>query len=328
MTQETLDMDTPQAESDSTQLVVLEDLNAKEVFSEKGVPDLIEKVKALAVPKLDPKTDEGLEERRSLAYKIARTKTGVDNMGKEYVGELKKVTTAIDGRRKHWRDTMYALQEAVRKPLTDHENAEKARKAGHTDAIQQMRDLMAYDYEPTSADVEKRITQVAEIAKRDFEEFAEQAQTVADNASGRLSEKLAAVIKAEQDAAELEELRKKQAEQDEKNRQVQLEKEAEERAAAKVQADLDAANKRAEEAEKRAAAPQQPVQQAAPPATTAAPPATTAAPASNPDAEHKRKINQQIVQALMDSCMLSESAAKAVVIEIARGKIPNTTINY
>lgn len=313
--QDTLNIETPE----NNKLVAIDQLDPKIVFAEDGVTQLLEKVKGLAKPKLDANTDEGREERRTLAAQIARTKTGVDSMGKDYVSELKKVTKVIDMRRLAWRNEMDALKIAVRQPLTDFENTEKARKQGHLDGMQAMRDLMVYDYEPDSADVEKRITKVTELAARDYEEFAEQAQTVADNASGRLGEKLAAVIKAEADAAELAQLRKAQAEQAEKDRIAAIEKAAEERAAQKVQDELNAANARAAAAEAKVNSP----------AADSTPPA---APQEDPkqvdNQAHKRKINQSIVQHLVDSCMLSNSAAMAVVVEIARGKVPNTAITY
>lgn len=327
MTQEEFNIETPKEEPQK-QLVAIVDLKPKEVFNETGVTDLLEKVKELAKPKLDAGTPEGREERRTLAAQIARTKTGVDDMGKAYVGELKKVTTTIDARRKHWRDTMDGLKEAVRKPLTEYEDKEKARIATHKGYIQQMRDLMDYDFEPTSADIEGRIKKVTLLAGQDFAEFSDEAATVAENASGRLGEKLASVIKAEEDAAELEKLRAAAAAQKEKDRVAQVQKEADEKAAAKVQAELDAAKERAEVAEAKAAEPTPQPMHDTPLAQPAQ--ASTAPPPPAPDngADHKRAVNQSIVQALMDSCMLSENAAKAVVIEIARGKVPNTTINY
>jgi len=304
--------------TENKDVIVVENLEAKEVFAEEGVDNLLKKVAVHYVPKLDPNTEEGREERRSMAYAVAKLKTAVDTMGKDYVGELKKVTTAIDERRRTWRTQMEKLQHDIRKPLTQYEERESKRIGEHNAGINQMRDLMSYDYEPDSKDIEERIAQVKKLAERDYEEFADQAKTVSENSIGRLGEKLAAVIKAEEQERELEELREKQREQDEKNRQAQLQKEADERAAAKVQADLDAANKRAEEAEKRANAPQ--------PETP--PPSTPKPEEKNMLKEHKKEVNRAIVNALIDSCLLSESAAKSVVTAIVKGEVPNTTITY
>lgn len=326
MTQEDLNMETPPVTEEGTQLIAIDALKAKEVFSEKGVPALIEKVKkhVKEATKLDPNTPEGREERRSLAYKIARTKTGVDNIGKDYVGELKKITTAIDSRRKHWRDTMDDIQAAVRQPLTEYETKEKERIGGHQTAIQQMRDLMAYDYEPTSEDVEKRIAQIEVINQRDFEEFKEQAQTVADNASGRLSEKLAAVIKAEHDAKELEELRQAKIEQDKKDNEERIRQEERDRIAA---ANAKPQTTPAAPVESVPEQAQGTLVESAIDKTTQVY-GHTRTTADDEERERKRQVNMKIAQHLVDSCMLSENAAKAVVIEIARGNVPNTTINY
>ena len=298
---------------DNQQLVVLEDLNAKDVFSDDGVEKLLEKVKAFAKTKLDENTPAGREERRSLANKIARTKVGVDELGKDYVADLKAITKEIDGKRKVWRDTMDDLKIAIRKPLTDFENAEKARVEGHQSAIQHIRELASFDYAPKSDEVEKRIELVTKLFVRDFQEFAEQAKTFIENTTGALREQLAHAIKAEEDAAELEEMRAYKAEQLEKERLAKIQKEADERAEAKAQAELDAANRRAEIAEKKVAEATTPSQETPPVAD---------------EKEHKRKINNAIVQHLVGSCTLSESSAKAVVSEIATGKVPNVKINY
>lgn len=341
MTQPELDMTAPQAESGSTQLIVIEALKPKEVFgTTNGVTELLKELKEVAKPKLPADTAEGREERRTLAANIARAKTGVFNMGKDYVADLKKITKDVDAKKRIWFDEAEAYQHAVRKPLTDYEDAEKARIAGHKGKIQQMRDLMAFDYEPTSADVEERISKVTALAMAEFEEFKEEAQTVADNANGRLGEKLAAVIKAEEDAAELEAARIALAAQAEKDRVAQVQKEADEKAAKKAEADIEAANARAVAAEAKvhdASKANTPATEDYTPHPPGAGQPTTAPitedytpqPTAQPTTEdYKRTVNQSIVQALVDSCMLSENAAKAVVIEIARGKVPSTTITY
>lgn len=312
-------------EGTGTELLSLEALKPEEVFKGEGVKGLLETVKKQIVFKHEPDTEEGREERRSLAYKIARTKTGVDNMGKDYVAKIKAVASVIDEKRRDWRQEMESLQDEVRRPLTEYEEKEKARIAGHQDSIQKMRDLMNFDYEPGSADIEARIEEVTEIGGRNYEEFAAQADTVKENTLGRLSEKLAHAIKVEEQAKELEDLRKKQTEQAEKDRIAEAERQAEARAKEKAQADIDAANQRAADAEKRAA-------QATADAEAEAEKKRNAEAEEEKrraaDKEHKRGVNKKILDALVDECMITESAAKAVITAIVSGKVPNTKITY
>ena len=63
----------------------------------------------------------------ALAYKVARTKTAIDEAGKRLVEPMKAQAKQIDEERKRARDFLDALKEQVRKPLTDYENAEKER---------------------------------------------------------------------------------------------------------------------------------------------------------------------------------------------------------
>lgn len=304
------------------ELIVMEDLNPEEVFTENGVPALIKKVESLYVPKLDATTEEGREERRSMAYDIAKLKNSVDGMGKDHVGKLKKITASIDERRRKWRNDVQQLQDDIRKPLTEYELAESQRIGGHNTALNEMRDLMSYDYEPDSSDIEQRIAKVSEIFERDFEEFADQAKTVYENTSGRLGEKLAHQIAVEEQAKKLAEAERIIKENEEKEAKEAIQKEAEEAAKKKVQDDLDAANARAEEAERK-------VEEVTTksPGTLFDTPRQESAPLAS-EKEHKRNINNSIVNTLVDECMISESAAKEVVKAIVSGNIPNTKITY
>ncbi len=309
-----------EAEQPAKELVVIEDLNAKEVFTtEKGVESLIAKVKAQTVPKLDPSTEEGMEERRTLAAQIARTKTAVFNMGKDYVAELKQVTKAIDKQKRTWWDVIEEHQHEVRKPLTDYEQAEEARKSQHLQAVQWMRESVNFDYITDSAGIEERLAKLKEVGARDFEEFADQANTVLENSTGRLGEMLAESIKQEQEAAELERLRAEKAERDEQDRIAKIKEQAKEEARAELEAEQQASFEEVNETP-----PAEPTPEPADaPKTT-----TPAAPAADTEKEHRRTVNQAVVNALVDECMLSESAAKAVTTAIIKGEIPNVNISY
>lgn len=79
----------------------------------------------------DVSTDIGRKKIASFAFKISRSKTAVDNMGKEHVAELKQLPKLVDEQRKMFRDGMDEMRDAVRKPLTDWEDADKERIAVH-----------------------------------------------------------------------------------------------------------------------------------------------------------------------------------------------------
>lgn len=121
--------------SEVTDLVVIEKQNAMAVFTTKEqldpIIEAIEKEARSLVP--DVSTRKGRDAIASMAHKVARSKTYIDNAGKDLVAELKALPKQIDESRRIVRERLDALKDEVRKPLTDWENAESARK----DALQQ-----------------------------------------------------------------------------------------------------------------------------------------------------------------------------------------------
>jgi len=113
------------------ELLVIEKLTPA-IFTNKGIDPLLEDIKKrVADFKPDISTDDGRQEIKSFAYKIARSKTALDDMGKELVSEWKSKSKLVDAERKRVRDAMDEMRDAVRKPLTDWEDAEKERIAVH-----------------------------------------------------------------------------------------------------------------------------------------------------------------------------------------------------
>ncbi len=121
--------------SEVTDLVVIEKQNAMAVFTTKEqldpIIEAIEKEARSLVP--DVSTRKGRDAIASMAHKVARSKTYIDNAGKDLVAELKALPKQIDESRRIVRERLDALKDEVRKPLTDWENAESARK----EALQQ-----------------------------------------------------------------------------------------------------------------------------------------------------------------------------------------------
>lgn len=65
----------------------------------------------------------GRERIASVAYNVARTKTGIDKAGKELGDEWRTKLNAINADRKAYKDRLQALQDEVRKPLNEWEKA-------------------------------------------------------------------------------------------------------------------------------------------------------------------------------------------------------------
>lgn len=106
--------------------LTINDIDPALLFTDAGIRPLVAEVDRRIkefVP--DISTDEGRKGVASFAYAIARTKTTVDNLGKEYVAKLKDMPKKVDAVRKQWRDLLDIKKEQVRKPLTDWEQEQE-----------------------------------------------------------------------------------------------------------------------------------------------------------------------------------------------------------
>jgi len=107
-------------------LIVAEKLDVTVVFSDKGMAKLLDEIKTKVIAHVpDISTEQGRKDIISLAYKITRSKTLIDDLGKGVVAEWKKKAKLIDEHRKTARDFLDDLKNTARQPLTDWE-AEQA----------------------------------------------------------------------------------------------------------------------------------------------------------------------------------------------------------
>ncbi|HCL6947636.1 TPA: hypothetical protein N2R56_002738 [Enterobacter cloacae] len=249
--------------SEVTDLVVIEKQNAMAVFTTKEqldpIIEAIEKEARSLVP--DVSTRKGRDAIASMAHKVARSKTYIDNAGKDLVAELKALPKQIDESRRIVRERLDALKDEVRKPLTDWENAESARK----DALQQrLNDLRSLadvidglgNYLP-SVEIQQRIESAKAVAlDESWQEVAAEAGVAKDATIQQLEAALIVAKQREHEAAELERLRKEAEEKARLEREENIRREAAERARrdaeAQHKAELEAAARR--EAEEKARA--------------------------------------------------------------------------
>lgn len=361
----------------STDLVVLQNINPLTVFTtEDAAKTILEKIKEEA-RKIEPdiSTEAGREAIRSMAYKIAKSKTAIDKMGKDLTDEWAKKKKAVDaGRRLFW-DELEALQAEVRKPLTEWENAEKLRVEEREGRIAEMSGLLTFlghsdnGPHPLLPEIEQRLTKLQELVVFDWQEFAERAAKMQAEVNRQLTDHLEKRKKYDADQAELARLRK-----EEEDRKAEAErKRIAEEAAAKAKADAEAkaaedariaqekADREKREADQRAAdekaradkaeadriaaaekhkadlkAAEEKAQKDAEAAAQKERDRQAAEKKAEEDAaakraadlEHKRKTNNEAVQALMTHAALDETQARAVIATIASGQVPNVKINY
>ncbi|WP_334653651.1 hypothetical protein [Klebsiella michiganensis] len=333
--------------SEIMELVVIEKKNAMAVFTNNDQLDplieAIEKEARSLVP--DVTTKKGRDAIASMAHKVARSKTYIDNAGKDLVAELKALPKQIDESRRVVRERLDALKDEVRRPLTEWEaeqeriKAEEAMNALHAEALEmnikfdqelaakfeadhEMALLMDKDIDRERADKaaeaeRQRIAREEEIKRQAEEkakrEAAEKAQREIDAAAAREREAILAKERAErerieaQQRAELEQ--REAAERAEREKQAAVE--AERR---KAQEEADRIRREAEQreqarlAEEKRKADEQARREA--------------------DVKHRKAVGTEIVKALLANTSLTRDQAIEVLTAIKDGNIPHTGISY
>ncbi|MGE3011828.1 hypothetical protein ACNSPN_10080 [Klebsiella pneumoniae] len=322
--------------SEIMDLVVIEKKNAMAVFTNNDQLDplieAIEKEARSLVP--DVTTKKGRDAIASMAHKVSRSKTYIDNAGKDLVAELKALPKQIDESRRVVRERLDALKDEVRRPLTEWEaeqeriKAEEAMNALHAEALAMNEDfdrrlaariesdhemalLMndAFDREQAEKKAEaerQRIAREEEIKRLAEEkakrEAAEQAQREIDAAAAREREAILAKERAEREQREA-------AERAEREKQAAVE--AERR---KAQEEADRIRREAEQrelarlAEEKRKADEQARREA--------------------DVKHRKAVGTEIVKALLANTSLTRDQAIEVLTVVKDGRIPHTGISY
>lgn len=207
----------------------------------------------------DVSTPAGRDIIRSTAYKVARSKTALDDLGAGLVAEQKRTAKAVDESRRAMRDKLDALKDEVRKPLTDFERAEEERVAEHEKVLREIVDHLTWEQPPSIPAVKQRIESLSHLPQRDWQEFKARAQhtlaEVIDNLT-RMHDELVAREAAAAAAAKAaaEEAERLQRERDEKiasEAAAKAKREAEEKAAAEAKAAQERAAAEAQAAEQR-----------------------------------------------------------------------------
>ena len=333
--------------SEITDLVVIEKSNAMAVFTNNDQLDpIIEAIEKEARSLVsDVTTKKGRDAIASMAHKVARSKTYIDNAGKDLVAELKALPKQIDESRRVVRERLDALKDEVRRPLTEWE-AEQARIAAEKAAEEErlrieaeekaalealkkqieadhemallMNDAFDRDKAEKAAEAERQRVAHEEEIKRHAEEkakreAAEQAQREIDAAAAREREAILAKERAERE-------QKDAAEKAERERIA-----AEQKAEAEKQAAIDAERRKAQEEADRISREAEQREQArlAEEKRKADELARREA-----DVNHRKAIGTDIVKALLANTSLTRDQAIEVLTAIKDGRIPHAAISY
>ena len=123
----------------------------------------------------DVSTLKGRASIAGTAYKVARSKTYLDGLGKQLVAEIKQQAAAVDAERKYIRDTLDELRDSIRKPLDEWEAADEARKAAHQAKLIRLSGISASILD-TPSELDAKIVQLNTLMNCQWEEFGQQAE--------------------------------------------------------------------------------------------------------------------------------------------------------
>jgi len=310
----------------STELMIeLPKQNALQVFVENGgIDPYLDKIRKEALSLVpDISTKKGRAEIASMAAKVARSKTYLDEAGKNLCDQerakIDATLSAVLQSRKMIRAALDDLRDEVRKPLTDWENNESERKGKIEARIEAMKRLPEIGSDAAAIEKHMKRLILTEIDES-FGEYTADAAIARTHAIRDCQGRLDAQVKIEQDLKELEQLRIKQAEQAQKDRETQIAEHAAylatQKAEQAAQAKIDEANNAlaAQKEKERIEAETKRIQESAYDAKIA-------------DAEYRQRIIEESIQSFVDIGFSHDHAAK-ITLSIVNKKIKNIFIKF
>jgi len=363
MEQEAKENTTAVSVLDDYSVIVVDQERLQAFFSDgKNLDEAYGRIEKLAKGLVaDVTTKEGVSQIKSCARQIASAKTKIDNIGKQVVAELKELPKIIDANRRNFRERMEALQDEIRRPVTEIEEREAE--------IDRIKTVHQQLIDADSATIRQNIESVKaiELTAEKWKESLEKATKAVTGEINALETMLKAAEKRESEARELEELRRKQEEAERIIREQKIREEAErkarEEAEARAAAEKARLEREKEEAERKAAEAERAAQEAREREEAArnskealeraaigaqqVVPMSKTLPQPKPSkwTEEQKAVNKRIVADIADIIepelktriaghsdpgyrLAAEESAKAVVKAILTGKINNLKVEY
>lgn len=238
--------------NEMNELVPISNADPVALFSPGGLESILAAIETQARALVaDVATTKGRKAIASNANNVAKAKTYLDGLGKEYVADLKKVSNAVDAERRAMRDRLDRLKDDVRAPLTEWEQAEQARVDRHKSEIEK---LERYPHPDATADEVMAIKKALESVVID--ESWEEYQDLAAATRKHMIDQLDLIFIARRDKEELARLRAQQEEErierERKEREDRIARESAERARIEAEQKAEKEIREAREAEARA----------------------------------------------------------------------------
>jgi len=178
--------------------------------------------------KADVQTKRGRDAIAKMAYKVARTKTAIDDAGKKLTEDARVRIATVDAARREIRTRLDALRDEVRAQLNAWEAAEEARLARVDATLTRIRDAARVTMQDTSETIGARLVDLDALALDEdgFQGDLERATTDRDNAVDTLRTALQQAQRREAEQAELARLRAAEEARQAEERRLAAEAEA------------------------------------------------------------------------------------------------------
>nr|WP_268946032.1 hypothetical protein [Pseudomonas syringae] len=242
--------------SEAQQVITIDDIsadNAPVIYVTGGLNQFLQAVTAEVTAEVpDLTTAKGRARIASLANKVSKSKKAVEDPGRDYLKRLKEMPKVVETELREFVNSMNALRDATRKPLTDWEEANDKRIDAHNDGIQRIKNLAVFAETPSAATVAQVIAELELVEINDsWEEFLPEAAQAKDRSLATLRNLLADRTKHEAELAEIAKFNAEKAEREQKERDDEIARQAVERAKResdqKAQEEREAAAKREQE---------------------------------------------------------------------------------
>lgn len=311
----------------NTEVSVIENLNALDVFKSGGIKPVIEAIREKVSPEIyDLTTDKGRKQIASNAHWVSRSKVTLDNFGKDLADKLNAQLKPINAERKLGREMLDELRDEIRKPLTEWEAEQeriKAEEAAKVEA-EKLAIQVEADHEIALMFNEKFDREAADklAAKVEAERLQKQAAEKAQKERDELIAKQAAEQSKNEEAARLKAIQAEHeakilaAEHAAKDSELRLYKQKQEAELREKQAAEQAENNRLQaiELERERVAHEEAE-------------ALKATLAREANKANKKKVNNEALSSFIDGGMDKDQARMAVEL-IAKKMIANVVINY
>jgi hypothetical protein len=310
----------------------------------------------------DVTSDEGYEKSKRIALDVGKILTALEKKRKDLKAESLEYGRKVDAEAKSIAEELASFQLPHKEAYKELDNLRKEReanrKANHEQRIESMKGLRVELEYSTSDEIKAALESLKSNDCSDFDEYVELAKRARDDAIESLTKHLSAKLKHEQEQAELARLRAEDEARKQKEHEERIANEAREQAeraaAEKIEAErrakaaaeqaakdaAESAERAAKEAAERAEREkQEAVERAEREAQERADKAEAdrlAAIEAERLAEEKRqankrhaaKINNAAVKGICEAADITQDQAKAIVVAIAKGAVPHTTISY